>query len=173
MEVLKMKVAQLCPTVWDPMDYRVHGILLARALECIAFPFSRGSSWPRSLNPGRPGIEPRSPTFQADSLPAKPPGKPKNTGVGSLSLLQWIFMTQGWNPDLPPCRHWWHDFCTDPVTCWCWRVSHPWATPAANPSCLGTHAAHTGDTTWVPDYGGKEKLYYCVLWVGNIWRGSW
>ena len=86
MEVLKMKVAQLCPTVWDPMDYRVHGILLARALECIAFPFSRGSSWPRSLNPGRPGIEPRSPTFQADSLPAKPPGKPKNTGVGSLSF---------------------------------------------------------------------------------------
>ena len=30
-----------------------------------------------------PGIEPRSPTLQADSLPAEPPGKPKNTGVGS------------------------------------------------------------------------------------------
>ena len=29
-----------------------------------------------------PGIEPRSPTLQADSLPAEPPGKPKNTGVG-------------------------------------------------------------------------------------------
>jgi len=33
------------------------------------------------------GIEPRSPTFQIDSLPAEPPGKPKNTGVGSLSFL--------------------------------------------------------------------------------------
>ena len=32
--------------------------------------------------------------LQVDSLPAEPPGKPKNTGVGSLSLLQWIFPTQ-------------------------------------------------------------------------------
>ena len=38
--------------------------------------------------------EPRSPTLQADSLPAEPPGKLKNTGVGSLSLLQQIFPTQ-------------------------------------------------------------------------------
>ena len=35
-----------------------------------------------------PGIEPRSPTLQADSFPSEPPRKPKNTGVGSLSLLQ-------------------------------------------------------------------------------------
>ena len=41
-----------------------------------------------------PGIESRSPTLQADSLPAEPPGKPKSTGVGSLSLLQGIFLTQ-------------------------------------------------------------------------------
>ena len=41
---LKVKVAQLCPTLCDPMDYRVHGILKARILEWIAFPFSRGSS---------------------------------------------------------------------------------------------------------------------------------
>ena len=33
-----------------------------------------------------PGTEPRSPTLQVDSLPAEPQGKPKNTGVGSLSL---------------------------------------------------------------------------------------
>ena len=31
------------------------------------------------------------------SLPSEPPGKPKNTGVGSLSLLQGIFPTQGSN----------------------------------------------------------------------------
>ena len=41
-----------------------------------------------------PGIEPRSPALQADSLPAEPQGKPKNTRGGSLSLLQWIFLTQ-------------------------------------------------------------------------------
>ena len=39
-------------------------------------------------------IEARSPTLQADSLSAEPQGKPNNTGVGSLSLLQQIFPTQ-------------------------------------------------------------------------------
>ena len=31
----------------QPYDYRVHGILQARILEWVAFPFSRGSSQPR------------------------------------------------------------------------------------------------------------------------------
>ena len=44
-----------------------------------------------------PGIEPRSPALQADSLLSEPPGKPKNTGVGSLSLFKGIFPTQEWN----------------------------------------------------------------------------
>ena len=51
-----------------PMDCTVHGILQARILECVAFRFSSDF-----LNPG---IKPRSPTSQADSLPAEPPGKP-------------------------------------------------------------------------------------------------
>ena len=42
-----MKVTQSCPTLWDPIDYTVHGILQARILEWVAFPFSRGSSKPR------------------------------------------------------------------------------------------------------------------------------
>ena len=41
-----------------------------------------------------PGIKPRSPALQADSLPTEPQGKPKNTGVGSPSFLQRIFLTQ-------------------------------------------------------------------------------
>ena len=41
-----------------------------------------------------------SPALQADSLPDEPQGQPKNTGVGSLSLLQWIFPTQESNPGL-------------------------------------------------------------------------
>ena len=41
-----------------------------------------------------PGIKPRSPTLQTDSLPAEPQGKLKNTGVGSLSLLHQTFPTQ-------------------------------------------------------------------------------
>ena len=43
----KVKVIQLWPTLCDPMDYTVHGILQARILKCIAFPFSRGSSQPK------------------------------------------------------------------------------------------------------------------------------
>ena len=45
---VKVKVAQSCPTLCDPMDYRVHRILQARILEWVAFPFSPGDF----LNPG-------------------------------------------------------------------------------------------------------------------------
>ena len=51
-----------------------------------------------------PGVEPRSPASQADSLPSESPGKPKNTGVDSLSLLQGIFLTRELNWSLLHCR---------------------------------------------------------------------
>ena len=59
------------------------------------------------LSPGHlpnPGIKPRPPALWADSLPAEPQGKPENTGVGSLSLLQQMFPTQELNPGLLHCR---------------------------------------------------------------------
>ena len=43
----EVKVAQLCLTLCDPMDYTLHGILQARILEWVAVPSSRGSSQPR------------------------------------------------------------------------------------------------------------------------------
>ena len=60
---VKVKVAQSCPTLCDPMDYTVHGILQARILEWVTVPFSRVSSQPKDRT--------RSPTLQADSLPGK------------------------------------------------------------------------------------------------------
>ena len=45
---VKVKVAQSCLTLCNPMDYTVHGILQARILEWVDFPFSRGSSQPRN-----------------------------------------------------------------------------------------------------------------------------
>ena len=45
---VKVKVAQSCLTLCNPMDYTVHGILQARILEWVATPFSRGSSQPRN-----------------------------------------------------------------------------------------------------------------------------
>ena len=55
---VKVKVAQSCLTLCNPMDYTVHGILQARILEWVAFYFPRDF-----LNPK---IKPRSPTLQAD-----------------------------------------------------------------------------------------------------------
>ena len=52
----------------------------------------------------RAGIKPRSPTLRVDSLPAEPQGKPKSTTIGSLSLLQQIFLTQKSNQGLLHCR---------------------------------------------------------------------
>ena len=52
---VKVKVGQLCPSLCDSLDYTVHGIFQARILEWGAFPFSKGSS------------QPRSPALQVDS----------------------------------------------------------------------------------------------------------
>ena len=69
------------------------GILQEGILEWVAMPSSRGSS--------QPGIKPRSPALQVDSLPSEPPGKPKNTGVGSLSYLQGNLPDPGIEPGSP------------------------------------------------------------------------
>ena len=68
----EVKVAQSCPTLCDPIDYRVHGILQAKILEWVAFPFSRGSS------------QPRDPT-QVSGIagrPVEPQGKPMKATFG-------------------------------------------------------------------------------------------
>ena len=94
---MKVKIAQLCPTLCDPhglyspwnspgQNTRVERLALLQG------------------NLPNPGIEPRSPTLQADYFPAEPQGKSKNTGVGSLSLLQQIFLIQELNQGLLRCR---------------------------------------------------------------------
>ena len=69
--LLKVKVAQLHLTFCHPMGYSlsgssVNGILQARILEWVAVSFSGDLP--------NPGIEPKSPILQANSLPSKPPG---------------------------------------------------------------------------------------------------
>ena len=78
------------------MYYTVYGILQARILEGVAFPFSTGSSQPRD--------ETLVFHISADSLPAEPQGKLKNTGAGILSLFQGIFLTEELNQGLLHCR---------------------------------------------------------------------
>ena len=62
--ILKGKVAQSCPTLCNPMGYTVHGILQARILEWVTL-------FPSPEDLPNPGIEPRSPAMQADSLPTE------------------------------------------------------------------------------------------------------
>ena len=117
---LKVKVAQSCPTLCDTKGYIVHGILQARILEWVAFPVSKGSSQPRA------GIEPRSPTLQANFLPAEPQGKPKKIGVGSLSLLQWLFPTQESNQGLLHCRQIHYQLSYQGSHYFIWVILKPW-----------------------------------------------
>ena len=72
----------------------------------LSMEFSRQEYWSGFLcpTPGdllTPGIEPRSALLQANFLLSEPSGKPKNTGVGSLSLLQGIFPDSGIEPGSP------------------------------------------------------------------------
>ena len=96
------EVAQLCPTLCHPMDcsppgFSICGIFQARILEWVAISFSRDLP--------DPGIEPRSPTLQADALPSEPMGKPmavllfttqrRNTHIQSRpSLSLWILWSK-------------------------------------------------------------------------------
>ena len=61
-----MKVAQ-CLTLCNLVDYTVHGILQAE--------YWHGQLFHSPGDLPNPGIKPRSPALQADSLPAEPPGK--------------------------------------------------------------------------------------------------
>ena len=98
------EVAQSCPALCDPTDYSlpgfsIHGIFQSR------LPFPSPGDLPD------PGIEPRSPTWQADALPSEPPGKPnripvelfqilKDDAVKGLHSICWqIWKTQQWPQD--------------------------------------------------------------------------
>ena len=76
------EVAQLCPTLCNPMDCSlrgssIHGILQARILEWVAISFSRGSSQPRT-------------ELQADALTSEPPGKIRKVGEAGKDHLLWV-----------------------------------------------------------------------------------
>ena len=91
---MKVLVTQLCLTLCDPMDgslpdSSVHGILQARIVgshsllpEKAMAPHSSSTlaaaaaAFPSPGDLPYPGIEPRSPALQADSLSSEPPGKP-------------------------------------------------------------------------------------------------
>ena len=95
-------VVQLYPTLCDSMDCSptgssVHGDSPGKnnGMGCQAF---------LQGNLPKPGIKPRPPALQVDFSPSELPGKPKNTGMNNLSLLQGNFLTQESNQGLLHCR---------------------------------------------------------------------
>ena len=109
----------LCLTVCDPMDC-IHQAPLS--MEFFRHEYWSGLPFPSPGDLSDPGIKPESPSLQAYSLLSEPPGESqkfvlcylsilcpqnspsKNTRVGSCSLLQGVFPTQGSNPGLLYCR---------------------------------------------------------------------
>ena len=84
-DYMKVKVTQSCPTLCDPMDCIVHGILQARILEWVAFPFFRGSSQPRD----RTGVS----CIAGRSNPGLPHCRQilyELSHKGSPSILEWV-----------------------------------------------------------------------------------
>ena len=116
----------MCSTLFDPVDCcqsssSVHGSLQARILEWVAMPSFRGSYQPRDQTcisyvfsigkwvPYHQHCLSESQSIVSDSLQSHGLYSPwnssgQNTGVGSLSLFQGIFPTQGLNPGLLHCR---------------------------------------------------------------------
>ena len=82
-------IPQVCPTICYPIGYSLpvssfHGIFQARILEWVAILFSRDLP--------DPGIKPRSPELQEDSLLSKPAGKPN---VEHIWAKRWLFHHRG------------------------------------------------------------------------------
>ena len=93
-------VVHSCLTLCNSMDGKPTRLL-------CPFSMQEHWSWLPCPPPGdlpNPGIEPRSPALQADSLSSELSGKPENTRVYSLSLLQGIFQTQELNRGLLQCK---------------------------------------------------------------------
>ena len=77
---VRAKLLQLCLTVAAPGTVACQAPL---SMEFFRPEYWSGKPFASPEDLPKPGIEPRSPTLQADSLQSEPPGKPKNTGLGS------------------------------------------------------------------------------------------
>ena len=114
-------------------------IIACQALLCVGFcrqVYWSGLPCPSPGDLSNPGMEPRSSVLQVDSLPSKPPGKPKNTWVGCHALLQGIFLTQELNWGLLHCRQILYQL----------RAWQP--TPVFLP----------GESPWTEEHGGLQSM---------------
>ena len=132
-------VAQSCQILCNPMDCRppgssVHKILQARILEWVAILFSSGL-------PG-PGIKPRPPALQADSLPSEPQGSPSvyylqinlPDTLNAKARWRWLLVKGGvWKVEL-----WWKPWLPSPP-------AHDWTCSSEHLPLLVSKNQHPGN----------------------------
>ena len=128
--------------------------------------FSRPEYWsgepfPSSGDIPNPGIEPKSPILQADSLPAKSQGKPENTGVGSPSLLQGIILTQESNQGLLHCRRILYQLSYQGSPEWMFLISR------GEPS-----STQSSTRVWTLHFGKETRFDVFVLQIRKVYRTS-
>ena len=108
-------------------------------LEFSRLEYWSGQPFPSPGDLPNPEIQPRSPALQADPLLAEPQGKPKNTGVGSLSFSRESSQPRNWTI----------------VSCIVGRFFISWAIGEANPLIP--------DTNYIYD---KNFYQWCFTWLG-------
>ena len=133
-----MKVIQSRLSLCDPMNYIVHGILQDRILEWVDFPSPRSLPFPGDLP--NPGIKPRSPALQVDSLPAEPQRKPGPYRI--ISALVCLVKAMVFPVVTYGCESWTIKKAEhrriDAFELWCWRrlLRVPWTARRSNQSFL-------------------------------------
>ena len=150
---VKVLVAQLCPTLCDPMDCSppgspVHVISQARILAWVSISFSQGSSRPRNWT--------RSVALQADSLPSEPPlSLPSvHPGWGPIAAQSILFS----HPTSSRIRlEWFPSSTTDVLTLTLCPLSSHWGR-------VGGHAQGQGRGEGPADPQGK----FAFLWDKNL-----
>ena len=132
--------AQSCLTLCDFMGCSLPGSSVPGGLQAK---YWSGLPCPLPGDLSIPGIKPRSPALQADSLPSEPPGKPRNIRMGSLSILQWIFLTQESIHGLLHCR--WIlnqlSYQGSPLPLYSVLVNKPGTLKLAVSNCSGTRSS--------------------------------
>ena len=140
--LVKVEVSQLCPTLCDPMDYTVHGILQARILERVAMPSFRESSQPRDRTQ-----DSRIILYQLSHR-------------GTPRILEWV--TYSFSSRSSQLRNW------TGVSCIAGGFFTSWATREAHSILVMFHSSFTRAVWWILElfYFGAIRnafLWTCVL----------
>ena len=162
-----VKVAQLCPTICDPITIQ--------SMEFFWPEYWSRQPFPCPEDLPNPGTEPRSPALQAVLYQVSHKDKPKNTGVGSLSLLQQIFLTQESNWGLLYCRQILYQlsYQGSPILYTLYKCVYGFIYPHRLTTATASYQLKKDNEIW--DFPGNPVANTALLCRGprfNLWSGN-